>query len=299
MSKKLLLGIIVVLLITNIASLIIWNQGENVSVNGNDETKLNSNEPVASIADEEISYQQWMDELRTNHGQKQLKAMIDNKAVKELADEGQVEVDEKLVQRDISFLYTMQGPMTEEEATKEEEKWREDIVYRYQLQQLLTTDTSIPEGELQNYYNEYGDQYNFSSSLQLSHILVDDFKTAEKVYAELDQGASFELLAREYSTDKETKNDGGYLGSIYTSSQFLPSSYEEEATKMDEHNYSEPFQAESGVAILYLHKKLPAIEFTYEEIKPYMESELALQELGQTLNADSLWEKLDVEWIYE
>jgi foldase protein PrsA len=298
MSKKLLLGIIVVLLITNIASLLLWNQGGDVSVNGNDEKKFSSNEPVATIAGEEISYKQWMDELRTNHGQKQLKAMIDSKAVKQLADEEQIVVDEKLVQRDISFLYTMQGPMTEEEAAKEEEKWREDIVYRYQLQQLLTRDTTIPEEELQNYYNEYGDQYNFSSSLQLSHILVDDFKTAEKVYAELDQGASFGLLAREYST-VETKNDGGYLGSIYTSSQFLPSSYEEQATKMDEHNYSEPFQAESGVAILYLHKKLPAIEFTYEEIKPYMESELALQELGQTLNADSLWEKLDVEWIYE
>lgn len=299
MSKKLLLGIIVVLLITNIASLLFWNQGESFFVNENDETKFNSKKPVASIAGEEISYQQWMDELRGNHGQKQLKAMVDNKVVKQLADEEQIQIDEKLLQRDISFLYTMQGPMTEEEATMEEEKWREDIIYRYQLQQLLTADTSIPVEELQAYYDENGEQYNFSSSLQLSHIVVDDLKTAEKVFAELEQGASFELLAREYSTDKETKNDGGYLGSIYTSSQFLPGSYEEEASKMDEHSFSEPFQAENGVAILYLHKKLSAIEFTYEEIKPYMESELALQELGQTLNADALWGELDVEWIYE
>ena len=67
---------------------------------------------------------------------------------------------------------------------------------------------------------------------------------------------------------------------------------------MDEHSYSEPFIADNGVAILYLHRKLPAIEFTYDEIKPYMESELALQEMDQSLIADPLWEQLDIDWIY-
>ena len=52
------------------------------------------------------------------------------------------------------------------------------------------------------------------------------------------------------------------------------------------------------MAILYLHRKLPAIEFTYDEIKPYMESELALQEMDQSLIADPLWEQLDIDWIY-
>ncbi|MFC4024101.1 peptidylprolyl isomerase [Oceanobacillus longus] len=298
MSKKLLLGIVVVLLITNIASLLFWNQEENTVISENDEMEIKQNEPVATIGEEEISYQQWVDKLRSAHGQKQLKKMVDRVVVNQLAQEENIEIDEKMMQREISFLYTMQDIMTEEESEREEEKWREDIIYRYQLQQLLTADASIPEEELQTYYDTYGEQYNFSSSIKLSHILVDDFETAEKVFAELEQGAKFELLAREYSIDEETKNTGGYLGSIYTSSQFLPSSYEEEALEMDDHTYSEPFQAENGVAIIYLHKELPEIKFTYEEIKPYMESELALQELGQTLNADPLWEELDIEWIY-
>ncbi|WP_337019703.1 peptidylprolyl isomerase, partial [Oceanobacillus massiliensis] len=207
--------------------------------------------------------------------------------------------DEKVIDREISFLYTMQGIMTEEEAEKEEAKWREDIIYRYQLQDLLTEDMSIPEEELQTYYEGYGDQYDFTESVQISHILVDDFETADKVVAELEQGASFDLLAKEYSIDDETKASGGYLGSIYTSSQFLPSSYEEVALKMDNHSYSEPFQADNGVAILYLHRKLPSITFDYEEIKPYMESELAMQEMNQSLSADPLWEQLEIDWVYE
>ncbi|WP_067729655.1 peptidylprolyl isomerase [Oceanobacillus damuensis] len=298
MSKKLLLGIIVVLLITNIASLLFWNQEEKRVISEDEDTQINSTEPVASIAGEEITYQQWMDALRTGHGEKELKTMIDKEVVEQLAEEEKIEIDEKIIQRDIAFLHTMQGVMTEEESSKEEEGWREDIIYRYQLEQLLTADMSIPEDELQSYYDSYGDQYNFSSSVQLSHIVVDDFETAEKVVSELDEGASFELLAREYSTDEETKNNGGYLGSIYTSSQFLPNSYEEVALEMEDHSYSEPFRAESGVAVIYLHRNLPSIEFTYEEIKPYMESELAMQELEQNLTADPLWEQVDVEWIY-
>ncbi|WP_010649039.1 peptidylprolyl isomerase [Oceanobacillus massiliensis] len=298
MSKKLLLGIIVVLLITNIASLLFWNKEEKVVINDEDSAKIDSAEPVASIGSEKVSYQQWMEELRSEYGEKQLKSMIDHEVVNQLAEENNIEVDEKVIDREISFLYTMQGIMTEEEAEKEEAKWREDIIYRYQLQDLLTKDMSILEEELQTYYEGYGDQYDFTESVQISHILVDDFETADKVVAELEQGASFDLLAKEYSIDDETKASGGYLGSIYTSSQFLPSSYEEVALKMDNHSYSEPFQADNGVAILYLHRKLPSITFDYEEIKPYMESELAMQEMNQSLSADPLWEQLEIDWVY-
>jgi len=298
MSKKLLLSIIVVLLITNIASLVFLNRGEKVALDEGG-TELSSQDPVATIDGEDITYKQWMDALRGAQGKQHLKSMIDREVVKQLAEENNIEIDEKIIQREIAFLTTMQGIMTEEEYAREEERWREDIIYRYQLQELLTADKSLPEEELQNYYDSYGTQYNFSASMQLSHILVDDFETAEKIVEELDQGASFDLLAQEYSNDEETKNDGGYLGYIYTASQFLPESYEEMANEMDTGTYSEPFQAENGIAVIYLHNKLPAIEFTYDEMKPYIESELLLQESGQSLKADPLWEQLEVEWIYE
>ncbi|WP_339230704.1 peptidylprolyl isomerase [Oceanobacillus sp. FSL K6-2867] len=297
MSKKLLLGIVVVLLITNVASLLILNNKESVVLDDDDRT-ISSKEAVASIGNEEISYQQWIKALRSAYGKKQLKQMVDRTVVNELAEAEGIKINEKLIDRDVAFLITMQGVMTEDEAAKEEERLREEVIYRYKLQQLLAADASIPEEELKSFYDSYGKQYNFTASLQLSHILVDNMETAEKVYDELEQGASFDLLAEEYSQDDETKDTGGYLGYIYTSSQFLPSSYEELASEMDEHSYSKPFAADNGVAIIYLHRKLPSIEFTYDEIKPYMESELALQEMDQSLTADPLWEQLDIEWIY-
>lgn len=301
MSKKLLLGIIIVLLITNISSLFLWNSGEGetrVSDDDNNEG-LNTEDVMATVNGEEITHEAWMKALRNKYGEQELRSMIDREVVGQLADEQGIDIDEKVIEREISMIAAMQGIMPEEEFEAEKESWRDDIIYRYQLEFLLTQDVNIPEEEMEQHYNTYQNQYDFTSSLQLSHIVVEDVDTAEQVIDELEQGASFDLLAQEYSIDEETNTDGGYLGFIYTTSQFMPDGYEEVAADMEEASYSEPFPAGQGVAIVYLHRALPSIEFTYEEMQPYVESELGLHELNMSLSADPLWEEVEIDWIYE
>ncbi|WP_042220755.1 peptidylprolyl isomerase [Oceanobacillus manasiensis] len=300
MSKKLLLGIIVILIITNIASLTFWNSEEQPSGSEEDEggPAINTKEPVATIGEDEITYENWMSSLRSNHGEKQLKTLIDHRVVNQMANDKGIEIDEKVIDREVSMLTAMQGVMTEEEYDKAQEGWREDIRYRYQLEMLLTEGTEIPEGDLQSHYQTYGNQYNVTPSMQLSHIVVEDEETANKVKEELDSGASFDMLAQEYSIDEETRDNGGYMGYIFTTSQFFPNGYKEKVAEMDEHSYGNPFAVGNNYAIVYLHKSLPAIDFTYDEMKPYVKSELAMHELDQTLTADPLWDELDIEWVY-
>ncbi|RDW16872.1 peptidylprolyl isomerase [Oceanobacillus chungangensis] len=299
MSKKLLLGIIIVLLITNIATLLFWNQDEKIVLNDNNGKEVEKKGDVAKVGGEKITYKEWINALTSNFGENQLKKMIDRSVVEQLAKENNIVVDEKVIERELAFLSSMQGVLAEEEIAANEEKWKQDIMYRYQLEQLLTMDIDIPKESIKAHYDEYKNQYNFLASMQVSHIIVDNFDTAEKVKKELDQGAAFPLLAQEYSGDEESRNDGGYLGFITTSSQFFPSGYEEVAKEMKEGTYSEPFQVDTGVAIIYLHRKLPSVTFTYDEIKPYVKSELALQQSQQSLSVDSLWDNLEIEWIYE
>jgi foldase protein PrsA len=300
MSKKLLWGIIVVLLITNIGTFIFFNENEKevIVTRDGEETAVKTEETVATINGESITYGDWMDTLRESEGEETLQSLVDHHVVSKLAEEKGIEVSEKVIERDLAYLTSMQGPLTEEELANEKEKWKEELLYRYQLEFLLTEDISISEDEIESYYNGYQNQYNFTAAMQLSHILVSDMETAEKVYRELEEGANFELLAREYSLDDETKNNGGYLGFINLNSQFFPSGYEEVADELEEHSYSEPFAADNGIAIIYLHQTLPEIEFSYEEIKPYVENELAMHEENIPLQADPLWEEVEVDWIY-
>src|SRR5699024_10220874 len=241
MSRKLLRGIIAVLLVTNIATLTLWNQDEVVPL-GRSNQQISQKEPVASVGDETISFDEWMLSLRENHGKEQLKNMVNRKVVHQLTEANNITIDDKIIAREIAQLTTMQGVMTAEETKAKEEKWREDIQYHFQLEALLTADINIPEEEVRTYYEDYQNQYDFHASTQVSHIVVPDMETANKVKAELDNGASFNLVAQEYAIDEETKNNGGYLGFMVNTSQFWPAGYLDKVAGMEERTYSEPFQ---------------------------------------------------------
>ena len=301
MSKRLLFGVIVVLIITNVATLLFLDKEKDTKVHVDDESEktITSKERVAKVGDKEIVYEDWIASLQKAYGEKHLKEMIDRELVEQLAEENNIQINEKLIEREIYYLATMQGIMSKSEIEKEEKKWRENALFRYQLEELLVGDVNIPEQEIRNHYNTYRSQYDFKASMQFSHIIVDDFEIADKVLEELDSGASFHLLAQEYSNDDETKNIGGYLGYYTKTSQFIPHKYFEIAESMEEHSYSDPFQTDNGVAIIYLHRDLPSVTFTYDEIKQHIKNELALKELEQPLTTKPLWEQRDIEWIYE
>lgn len=298
MNKKLLWGIIVILLITNIATLMVWGR-EDIGLLDGGEREIDPKEPVASVGDENILYEEWLTALRDNYGENQLEDLVNKQVVQQLADANNITIDEKIIAREIALLTTMQGVMAEEETKQKEEEWREDIIHRYQLEALLTADANIPEEDTRSYYEDYKDQYDVQASTQISHIVMDDFETAEKVHTELENGASFGLLAQEYSIDDETKDKSGYFGFLVNTSQFWPAGYLDTVEEIDERTYSEPFQSNESVVIIYLHRKLPSITFDYEEIKSYVERELAMDEQDQSLSAESLWDELDVEMMYE
>lgn len=296
MSKKLLLSIIVVLLITNVATMLFWKNDQTEPIV--EDKEIDTKKPVATIDGEEVSYSDWIKSLQGNYGKKELKDLIDHQVVAKLAEDQNITISDKVIERDIAILTTMQGPISKESLQKLEKGWRNDIVYRYQLEALLADGNQVTEQEVETYYNKYHKQYQFDQSLQFSHILVSTMDTAEKVYAELEEGASFALLAKEYSIDEDSREAGGYLGFNSANTEFLPSNYFEVAAGLEEYSYSEPFVTSNGNAILYLHKSLPSMTFSYEELKPFIRNELALQASNQKLVADPLWEKLDINWIY-
>lgn len=248
------------MIIINIATLLFWKQDENILLDDAKQIEINSKKPVATIGNEKVYYKEWTNEMLGDYGESQLKALIDRSVVKQLANKKDIHIDEKVVKRESALLITMQGIKTKEEIAILEEKWRELILYRYKLEALLTEDVIIPEEEIRTFYDNYQKQYDFNASMQLSHIVVKDMKTAGKIIQELNEGASFHLLAMEYSVDEETKNDGGYLGFLETTSQFMPNGYSRVAAKMEQHSYSEPIEIDTGhVAIIYLHQALPQV----------------------------------------
>lgn len=302
MTRKFLWGIIVVLLVTNLTTLLIWvnvkgktNEGTDRSANPIVENK---NEPVALVGGEPIEYEEWDQELQRQYGKQVLEDMIDQEIIFQMADEYNIQIQDKLIQRELSLMETMLGVMNQDEIEAKRDEWLDDIRSRFYLEELLTRDIGIDEEEIQSYYNEHEDQYDFIETYQLSQILVRNKDQADKVKKELDEGASFEMLAREYSIDDYTQENGGYLGYFSKESGYLPNVYYEKAQQLSSESYSEPFQTNKGYVLIYVHRKLPSITFSYEEVKRQIKRDLALEYVGDSFSAKPLWEQAQVDWVF-
>jgi foldase protein PrsA len=149
------------------------------------------------------------------------------------ADELGIEVTEKDVDAEVKKFVdsNFAGKKADfDKALKEQgftiDSFRETLrssVLAQKLYDEVTKDVKVPEAELLAYYQENSAQYTTPESRDVRHILVAekgandqvDFaksKTeADRIYAELQNGADFAALAKELSTDTVSAKEGGKL----------------------------------------------------------------------------------------
>ncbi len=299
MKNRPVFVIVLVLLLTNVVTLgmWLWNQEDDL---GHEYTvELDTKEPVAKVDGEKITYQEWLRFLEKQYGEKALKDMINTQVLKKLAADEKLSIDDGVLQLELSLLFTMEGILTEEMIKEKEVEWTEEVKERLYLEELFTQDVNVTEQEIQSYYDQYKGQYHFSPSIQLSHIVVENDATAKKVINELENGASFAALARDYTIDRETRDDGGYLGYYTSTSSLLPDKYYQQSQQLEEHTYSKPFDTMEGTAIIYLHRSLPEVKLSYDQLHAHLRREIALEKMKNYPDASKLWDKLNVDWIYQ
>ncbi|RCW63027.1 peptidyl-prolyl cis-trans isomerase [Saliterribacillus persicus] len=302
MPRKYLWGVILLLLIVNIFTIMMCvNEKDQVEVQNISGTKngVNEKEPVAEIDGDEIEYKTWVNELLNEHGKQTLREMINHEVVFQLAEENNIEVEDKTINREIARLMTLEDVLTKEEREEKREKWEEEIRYRFYLEQLLTEDIEVSDAELEDYFAEYERQYNFTEMFQLSHIVVNSESQAQLALEALEEGASFQEVSREYSTDEDTRDSGGYLGFYTDTSSFLSDEYFVQVKELKEETYSDPFSVGNSQVIVYLHQNLPEITFTFEEAYEEVRRDVALDKLEQNVDPSLLWEQYEIDWIYE
>ncbi|PHA01458.1 peptidylprolyl isomerase [Bacillus pseudomycoides] len=101
----------------------------------------------------------------------------------------------------------------------------------------------------------------YKPDIRASQILVNDEETANDIKRQLNSGASFEELAKQYSEDTVSKANGGDLG-YFGPGKMVPE-FEEAAYKLNVGEISEPVKSSKGYHIIKLTDK--------KELKPYDE----------------------------
>lgn len=122
-----------------------------------------------------------------------------------------------------------------------------------------------------------GRDYDQPEKVKAKHIVFKIDKTApqeeiqkkvdlaNEVYNKLLKGADFENLAKEYSDDANTKDNGGDLGEVSKGTK--GDNWDKIVFSLQKGKFSKPFETDEGYEIVYVYDKIPAIIATFESVK--------------------------------
>ncbi|WP_434564950.1 peptidylprolyl isomerase [Thermoanaerobacterium thermosaccharolyticum] len=131
---------------------------------------------------------------------------------------------------------------TNSNVTKETAK---DNVLVNKLVDSWTKNVKVTDSEALKYYNDNKSQFEV---VKASHILVSDEKTANEIYDKLMKGANFAELAKQYSIDTSTKDNGGELGEFTRGT--MVTEFENAAFALKPGEISKPVKTQYGYHII-------------------------------------------------
>ena len=138
------------------------------------------------------------------------------------------------------------------------------------------------EEELRSHFENDILAYETEEEIRASHILVQDEETANQILEELALGQSFAELAKEYSTDTGTVDEGGDLG--WFSRGQMVVEFEEAAFALEKGEISKPVKTDYGYHIIQLVDRQAASTPILEEVKDQVRNDYIAQLSSERFN---------------
>ena len=150
----------------------------------------------------------------------------------------------------------------------------------------VTKGVKVTDNDIEAYYTKNKAQYSQPQSRDVRHILVKTKKQADELYAQLDNGADFAALAKQYSEDTGSKANGGKL-TISKGQTVAP--FDETAFLLKKNDISKPVKTEFGYHIIQPLGDVKAAKVT--PLKDVKES--IRQQLQQTKKNEAMTKWVD------
>lgn len=159
---------------------------------------------------------------------------------------------------------------------------REFQLYRDQQLSKKLVNPSFIDSTARVIYQKEAQQLNGKDLIEVSHILLNVPSTAtaaqrdkvaqraDSLYQAVLAGADFAELARRYSEDKGTAQNGGQLPTLYPGMTVLP--FEEAAYSLQPNQMSRPVLSPFGYHLILMRNRhpLPAFEQVYPSLLQYL-----------------------------
>ncbi|MEC7641634.1 MAG: peptidylprolyl isomerase, partial [Nitrospinota bacterium] len=181
----------------------------------------------------------------------------------------------------------------------------------------------ITDAEVKMLYDTNIDKFKRPKSFHTRHILIPHFsrkdlndvgkddmgekqrelseqsmKKAQKILAELQGGADFEALAKEYSKDEESANKGGDLSFIYKG--IFPPEFDDAVEKLKPQEISDVVTTVAGHHIIQLIETRPPGTAPFKDVEQGIQQFLFMQNGKKRLEqyVEKLRQRANVEVLY-
>ncbi len=171
---------------------------------------------------------------------------------------------------------------------------KEQIVRAAYINNAVTK--KLTDVRLKEAYAQYVNQFPDIDEVKARHILVESEAKAKEIIAKLDEGGSFEDLAKEHSTDGTAEN-GGDLGYFSKNDNLVPE-FLEAAFEVKVGEFSKkPAKTQFGHHIIKIEEQRKRPPADFEAAKPFLEGELrrvVLNEVIEGWRKDMKIERFDI-----
>jgi parvulin-like peptidyl-prolyl isomerase len=151
------------------------------------------------------------------------------------------------------------------------------------IYETVINKVKVSDADINAYYDSHKAQYMQPESREVQHILVKKKALADELYAKLKNGADFGELAKKYTLDTASKDDGGKM-TAYKGKTVAPFDKFVFAAKVDE--LSKPIKTQFGWHVIeVLSDTKPAAPQPLAEAKDTISGTLLQQRQKQALQS--------------
>ncbi|MFS0776631.1 peptidylprolyl isomerase [Neobacillus sp. 3P2-tot-E-2] len=243
---------------------------------------LPKDKAVAKVDGEAISKDELYDVMVEQYGAATVEQLIADKIVATEAKKEKVTITDEELNEEVDKLKESYGgedvfnQMLESNNTTLD-VLKEDLKNYLTIRKLIEPQIEITDEELQTYFEENKDSFGEAEQVKASHILVADEATANEIKQKLADGADFVELAKEYSTDEGTKENGGELG--FFAKGTMVTEFDDVAFTLPVNEISDPVKTEYGYHIIKVEEKKEAKEANFDDSKTEIKETLIEQKL--------------------
>lgn len=234
----------------------------------------NGTDTVAESKSGNVTKDELYQAMKEKYGEQTLQELLNEKVLSKKYKVTDAEVNQKVDeikgQAGANFqMLLMQNNI------KDEKELKKIIKSQLLMEKAASKDVKVTDKELKQYYD------NYKPEIKARHILVKDEKTALEVKKKLDAGEKFEDLAKKYSTDTGSAQNGGDLG-WFGPGKMVPD-FDKAAFALKVNEISTPVKSEYGYHIIQVTEKKEKKSF--DQMKKQMEEEVKASKLsGDVIN---------------